>query len=95
METMFALVEQGQESGQTQQAFAKAHNLSRPCFSYWRAKYRASKSNSNAPRFFTKVIHFLISSKNKILKNHKPFFKNNSARIFWEIIPCKKLKGEG
>lgn len=45
-EQMYALVEQWQNSGQTQKAFLADKNIKRPTFSYWRQKYLQEQSHS-------------------------------------------------
>lgn len=81
-EAMFALVEQWQESDQTQQAFAAAHNISRPCFSYWRAKYMASKSHEDSPSGFIAVSPTdTLSSEGKV----EMVFPNGVRILFHEV----------
>ncbi|MDT9313542.1 IS66 family insertion sequence element accessory protein TnpA, partial [Limnospira sp. Paracas R14] len=48
-DTMFPLIEKWELSGQTQTDFAKDHNLSLSCFSYWRSVYlRAQEVGSDS-----------------------------------------------
>lgn len=45
-EEMLTLIEQWQESGQTQQSFCKDHNLAFSKFYYWRKRYRRGMDES-------------------------------------------------
>ena len=79
---MFALVEQWQESGQTQKAFAKAHNISRPCFSYWRTKYEESQSLATTSSGFIAVTPDELASKEVAIEM---VFPNGIRVIFHQV----------
>ena len=47
-EQMYALVGEWEQSGQTREAFCKAHGVSLGTFAYWRSKYQEEQSMGTA-----------------------------------------------
>jgi hypothetical protein len=49
---MYPVIETYLKSGRTQKDFCAEHELSKPVFAYWLARYRRQDGRSDAPAFF-------------------------------------------